>query len=1052
MTLALLLLGVFASAQVPSGMLSGKVTDDQGQPLPGVAVVAESPKLVGQSTTVTDDTGTYRLFSLPTGMYAVRFTLQGFKTVTRREVQVMIEKTITLNITMEQSALEEEVTVVGMSPLIDVKSTTKGNTMTREVFMQLPRNRNFTGLLSTVPGVQYEDNQGGLSVDGASGTENIWYIDGTNITGIHQGLVQQSIVMEQLEEVKVTASGYTAEFGGSMGGVVNVISRSGGNTFHGDVFGYYNNNQLWMEGKTRDRLRFYPYWSSPLGPEDIEYVNNDDLYFNGGKDRDDYQRFEGVFNLGGFILKDRLWFFASFNPTYTRTYADRWFSSDPVNLANAKYPGDAAKDPRQGRETNNFYNKNYYYYWQAKLTAQPISGMRVSISAVNNFYKYRGSVPDVAGTSSKNYPWNTDWSNDLFDGQVNGKQPGWDYPNISGNLTVDWTLSNNFLASLRAGYQRTNRGNQQLSLPGTSYTFGRSNLAYAEIPDSLKHPSGWTNWPGQSASLYDYKKWIYGRYSTNLDFTYYMNLAGEHAWKFGVQYIRPFEDVDASSSHPWVRIYWGTYYTWPTGYRVQGTYGYYELRGSFASHYGNLWKLHSDNWAIYLQDSWTIGNKLTLNLGVRTESEYVPAMTTDKTLPGYKDKPINFGFDQKLAPRIGAIYDVFGDSSLKVFASYGIYYDVMKLYMAEGAYGGFKWQTSYYALDTWDYRKIAANGDLEDAASQAAGGSYYGTRNWRTGSFEETEPDMRPVAQSEFSLGAEKRFTEEISFSARFIYKHLMQTIEDIGYLDAELSEQYFIGNPGLGKARPVSEGGIFADEYWPAPKAKREYYGLNLALEKRFSNNWQGGLSYTWSQMKGNYGGLSSSDESGRNSPNVERYWDLWFERYDIYGNALDGILPSDRTHYIKTYGSYSFPFGLTIGTALYGRSGLPRQTNISFNDMQIFPENYYDGERRLPWTVYGDLYAEYNLRIANKYTINLNATFYNFFNTKTIQAYYDRPNYTMLRMTDDELLSNKTLQQDYNYWIAKNVSGDVWDPRYGQWTSRYGAWSWRMGARFSF
>jgi hypothetical protein len=1043
--LALVMLVGLAAAQVPTGMVTGRVTDDQGQPLPGVSVVAESPRLVGTSTAVTDGNGIYRLFSLPGGTYAIRFTLQGFKTITRRDIIVQLEQTITLNITMEPSVLAEEVTVVGQSPLIDVKSTTKGSTMTKEVFMQLPRNRDFDGLLSTVPGVQYEGNQGGLSVDGASGTENVWYIDGTNITGIHQGLVQQSIVMEQLEEVKVTASGYTAEFGGSMGGVVNVISRSGGNSFHGDVFGYYNNNRLWMEGKSRDYLRFNPYWTQPVGPEDIEYANNDDIYFDGGKKRDDYQRFEGVFNLGGFILKDRLWFFASFNPFYRQWIVDRWFSSDPVNLGAAKYPGDLVKDPRQGRQTYEFYQKNMYYYWQAKLTAQPISGMRVSLSAVSNYYNTSGSYPNYNGTGAKNYPWNKDWENTVLP----GKEDHFGYPNLSGNLTVDWTLSNNFLASLRAGYQRTNRTDQEMVMPGTRYSFNASNTNIAGIPDNLKHPSGWTNW---SATMYEYKKWIYGRASVNLDFTYYLNLAGEHAWKFGFQYIRPFEDVDASSPHPWVAINWNQYYAWPDGRKVQGTLGYYQIRGSFVSVYGNFWTLHSDNWALYLQDSWTIGDKLTVNLGVRTESEYVPAMSKDTSLPGYKAKPIQFGFDQKLAPRLGAIYDVFGDSSLKVFASFGLYYDVMKLYMAEGAYGGFKWWTSYFNLDTWDFTKIAANGDVNDQASQSAGGSYFGSRNWRTGSFEETEPNMRPVSQSELSFGAEKKFTEEISFSARFVYKHLISTIEDIGYLNAELSEQYFIGNPGEGLAQPVSKGGIFADQYWPAPKPKRNYYGLNLAVEKRFSNNWQGGLSYTWSRMVGNYGGLSSSDENGRNSPNVERYWDLWFERYDIYGNPLDGVLPSDRSHYIKAYGSYAFPFGLTVGTAVYGRSGLPRTDNVSFNDMQIFHENYFNTGKRNPFTVWGDLYLEYNLRIAKRYTVNLNATISNVWNTDTIQGYYQRLNYQMLRLTDEQLLGNVTAKKTAEQWINETVTVNPFDPRYGMWTSRFDPWSWRMGARFSF
>jgi hypothetical protein len=400
--LALVLMFSSAAAQVPTGKIVGKVTDNQGVPLPGVAVTADSPRLVGQSNAVTDDTGVYRIFSLPAGTYSIRFTLPGFRPLTRRDILVQLEQTIALNVSLEQSTIAEDITVIGQSPLIDVKSTTKGSTMTKDVFMQLPRNRNFDGLLSTVPGVQYESNQGGLSVDGATGTENIWYVDGTNVTNIHLGYRSQSIVMEQLEEVKVTASGYTAEFGGSMGGVVNVISRSGGNEFRVDLFGYYDNQTLLFQGKGRDSLRLNPYVA--------EYYNSDDLYYDGGKNRDDRQRFEGVLNLSGYILKDRLWFFGSFNPTYERTYGDRWFTADPVDLTQAKVPGNTQLDPRQGRQLYNFYSKSTYPYWQAKLTAAPIKGMRMSISGVGNTYWYRGSIPGITGTGNKYYSWRKDWT------------------------------------------------------------------------------------------------------------------------------------------------------------------------------------------------------------------------------------------------------------------------------------------------------------------------------------------------------------------------------------------------------------------------------------------------------------------------------------------------------------------------------------------------------------------------------------------------------------------------------------------------------------------
>ena len=190
-----------------------------------------------------------------------------------------------------------------------------------------------------------------------------------------------------------------------MGGVINVISRSGGNEFHGDAFGYYNNQQLWMAGYSRDYLRLYPYYVNPITASQYEYVNNNRISFNDGKNRDAHNRYEGVFN-----LKDKLWFFGSFNPTYASTYADRWFASDPVDLTKAKLPGQPAYDPQQGRVTYLFYSKYYYWYWQGKLTAAPITGMRISISAVSNFYDYRGSYPAYAGTSTKYYSYRTDWN------------------------------------------------------------------------------------------------------------------------------------------------------------------------------------------------------------------------------------------------------------------------------------------------------------------------------------------------------------------------------------------------------------------------------------------------------------------------------------------------------------------------------------------------------------------------------------------------------------------------------------------------------------------
>jgi hypothetical protein len=406
----------------------------------------------------------------------------------------------------------------------------------------------------------------------------------------------------------------------------------------------------------------------------------------------------------------------------------------------------------------------------------------------------------------------------------------------------------------------------------------------------------------------------------------------------------------------------------------------------------------------------------------------------------------------------------------------------MKLYMAEGAFGGFKWQTDYYTLDVADYRLIAANnlvsnttgsGATGDAGlSQAAGGTYLGTIDWRIPSFDTLQPDMKPVAQQEVSIGAEKKLSEDLSFSARGVWKHLLRTIEDIGIITPD-GEQYYEGNPGsawivnLFETLQNQPSGL---DYWPQPKAIRNYYGLNLSLEKRFSHNWQGAINYTLSLTKGNYGGLSSTDEFGRNSPNVERSFDLWFMMYQMDGTPINGRLPQDRTHYIKAYGSYTFPIGLTIGAAAYGRSGNPISTQLSFNNSYIYPNGYGD-LGNLPFTVWADVYAEWAVKVGGRYTVAFNAQISNITNTKTFQQARYSPIRNTMNIPDALMLDgtavdpNTTLVDSLGrtyYWVDRmqfyrpDISYIGFDSSqdllHKGLDSAFGTWTVRFGARFSF
>jgi hypothetical protein len=1042
--------GLTYAQLTPEGRITGKIVDKQGGPLPGVNVEATSPKLIGKAVATTDAAGVYRLMALPSGAYEVTFTLQGFKTLIRKGILLELSQTLALNVTLEEATIEEQVTVVGQSPLIDVKSTVKGQVMTKEVYLSLPRGRSFDSLISTIPGVQSEAITGGVSVDGASGAENMWFADGADIGDFHYGDRGQNVVLELLDEVKVTASGYNAEFGGSMGGVINIITRSGSNEFHGDVMGFYENNRQFMQGKSRTFLRRDPYASGYV----YEYVNYDDLYFNGGKDRDRYNRYEGVFSLGGYIIRDKLWFFGSVNPTYSQTIASRDF-----NLRVGPFI--------------DFKAKNNGWGGSIRLTAAPVAGLRLAASFINNFTNYRGSIPTIIGNGDATF----DWLND-----------GLDYPNISASLTADYSVGNNVLISYRGGWHEQNQNNQQVAPPDAStYVFNTSNSIYSTDPFYTANPDlielgGWS-----SSTLYmETLRYLRGKIGNNVDATFYLNLAGEHAVKAGIGYNYIYEDRFTGAPHPRVYMNWGEYtndldfnigvppFDAPTPQDIIGTYGYYIVRGGFSSPYGSVWKVKSNNLSVYLQDSWTLMNRLTLNVGVRAESQYMPTFTENRTYPGWAQNPVRFGLADTLAPRLGAVYDVFGNSSLKIFGSFGIYYDVMKMYMGQLTFGGSKRVEDYYALNNPDWRLIAASGVIDDPASQSANGAniFGGSMDYLPPSLNRVDPAIKPTSQREISFGAEKKLIEDLSLSVRFVNKHLIRTIEDVGVFTREgttMFQDFWVTNPGFGVSRQISDGGRLEDTFtdpgpdnqfgtaddgltydlWPCAKATREYMGLNISLEKRFSHNWQGGFNYTLSRVYGNYSGLASSDEAGRLGPSVEQDYDRWFMGYDGHGNVLNGALPQDRTHYFKAYGSYAFPFGLTVGAVAYGRSGLPLSTKVLFASKYFYVNGRGD-MGRLPFTFWADLFLDYTLKFGKRYRASINLQINNVTSTDTIQSRIftaNRSNFS--GNTYYVQILNGTFVENYESIIAAR---GITHPMYGEWETRFGPWSGRLGLKFSF
>ncbi|HEY6843078.1 MAG TPA: TonB-dependent receptor, partial [Thermoanaerobaculia bacterium] len=332
----LLMAPMFAFAQT-TGDIQGTVTDQSGGLLPGATVEATSPNLQGSRTATSGADGHYRLVSLPPGQYRVTATLSGFASV-QKNATVQLDSTATVNLQMKL-ATSEAVTVTAASPLVDTTSTTSGSNYSEKVIQRLPVSRNYADVIRLNPGVSVDrgETQGraeALTVYGATSVENQYIIDGVNTTNVIKGFQGKAINTEFIQEVEVKTAGYQAEYGRALGGVINVITKSGGNEFHGDAFGYYDGfGRGW---NTRSSQKITP---------------NDSLT---GMRIADYQRNDFGADVGGYVLKDRIWFFAAYDRVNTPGDVARYVSSSVVP-SSAKFPLNERDNLFSGKLTFNLF-------------------------------------------------------------------------------------------------------------------------------------------------------------------------------------------------------------------------------------------------------------------------------------------------------------------------------------------------------------------------------------------------------------------------------------------------------------------------------------------------------------------------------------------------------------------------------------------------------------------------------------------------------------------------------------------------------------------------
>ncbi len=242
--LAVLMAGlVIGQATQTKGRLEGTVKDQTGAIIPGVSVTITSN--TGSKTMLTGDSGMYIFPFLTPGVYNLKAELEGFKVFEQTGIQIRLGTTSTINIVLTPGEISQVVEVTGESPLVDTTTTTIGANISNNLFTNIPVRRNFTALFTMAPGVSSSGALGdnNPSIGGASGLENNYIVDGVNITNTGYGSVGSysnvygslgsGVNFDFVKEVQVKQGGFEAEYGQSTGGVVNIITKSGSNEFHG---------------------------------------------------------------------------------------------------------------------------------------------------------------------------------------------------------------------------------------------------------------------------------------------------------------------------------------------------------------------------------------------------------------------------------------------------------------------------------------------------------------------------------------------------------------------------------------------------------------------------------------------------------------------------------------------------------------------------------------------------------------------------------------------------------------------------------------------------
>lgn len=903
---ALLIASAFVSAVAAAqgtSVITGTVTDAAtGKPVPDVVVTATSPALQGEEISVTDATGVYRFASLPAGVFTLRLEKESYKPFSRPDITIRVDRTVRVNIQLQpESVTGDTVVVVGRPPTVDVGSTATGVNVGHEFidnisFLRPTGNglKSFESLAAIAPQTVADDDYGGFNMNGATSSENGIYIDGLNSNDPQTGSNGAQMPVEFVQEANIVTGGYQAEYGRAGGGIISAVTKSGSNEFHGDVWVNYTPGLL--TGKQKEVTSAAVSQATKSQPWNTVDFGAD---------------------IGGPIIKDKLWFYVGVAPSFVRRRdVVKFYALDETtgefNSTAVQHTG--ANGQASDYEIHRFDDRRAITYI-AKLTYAINDDHRISLS-VNGANSQR-SVPFA----------------------LNGQNSGFVVPDSNNNLTLKYTggfLDRKLLVDATFGWFHQTAAPYGLPNDGTKLTDNQSGKGAAGTPEFILYNAvapynlpefravpadvaaactasdGSALCPvtGNGAS-YAIGGFGYMQQNTNdrlaasAKVSYFLNALGHHTFKGGID----FEHSIYSTTKAYSGLITAQENTGGSRFTDVRRFAY--LSGPTVNDIVDIPVLKVtptlNQVGAFLQDSWAIMDVVTLNAGIRYDNQVL-----------FNGKgEASMALNNMWSPRVGVIYDPTQQGKSKIYANFSRYYQTIPLNIADRALSGEN-QVSLSRLvgggcdpasgaNSSNYQQACQNfrayGDIYNGGLSV---NHYAQPTGQGAS--PIDPNLQAQAKDEIVVGGEYEIIPDLRVGVSYTKSWVLNIIED---MSNDEGSTYFIGNPGQGMAADF-------------PKAKRDYDAVTVLATKAFSDGWVGQASYTWSYLRGNWTGFIDTDYGQATDPGSTAAFDL---KSLLANNS--GPLPGDRTHIIKFYGAKNFQvtnsFGLLLGLTYEGYSGQP-------------------------------------------------------------------------------------------------------------------------------